>query len=196
MKNARFLNFMTIFFVGMMLSSCILHYKDITHEEPVKLTKDNVDKIGFKVQKLPFFASDSSVKAVRDAFNNSKDSISVKEYFGEEVPTSGVFVSVEPLYKTPDMPAVAFGYISFTTLTILPVWSNHDGFTITYNVFKDGKLIKTAQYEKERFLAVWLPLVAFSWTNLFTTSEYDAFYSSTNEFLTDFGSILKESDTK
>ena len=176
--------------IAISLSGCAVHYKDLSYRDQAFIKESPIEKLTYRIKDLPVFASNDGLQAIEDALTNSKISASSEEYYGKDVYDEGFYVFVEPLYKPPGAPATVFGYISVSTLTLLPAWSNEDGYRIRYSVYQDGEIVKTFQYDRERFLALWLLVLPFAWVNLFTTSEYDAFYSATNEFLTDLQPIL------
>lgn len=106
-------------------------------------------------------------------------------YEGDPVPEKGVVVDIDPAYTAPSLPAVIFGYLSVSTLTILPAYSGKDGYSVGYRVSVDGEPAKTYRYTVRRKVGLWLPLLAFIWVNLMTSSEEDAFHATTSRFLAD-----------
>ena len=126
------------------------------------------------------------MNGIRDSFKEASGFSLAKEYFGDSIPETGRFIAIDPFYKTPTLPAMGFGYLSVSTLTILPAWSNHDGFYIRYSIYEDGKLIDTYQYDRERFVALWIVILPFSWINLMTPGEYDAFKDINKEFMEEY----------
>jgi hypothetical protein len=106
-------------------------------------------------------------------------------YEGDPIPDKGVLVTVEPTYQAPSLPAVIFGYLSVSTLTILPAYSGKDGYQVAYRVSVDGAPAKVYRYTIQRKFGLWLPLLPFIWVNLLTASERDAFHATTTRFLAD-----------
>jgi hypothetical protein len=100
-------------------------------------------------------------------------------------PEKGFFVEVETHWKPMTMPALVFGYLSLSTLTILPAWSTHDGYIVKYKVFIDGNKKETYDYEITRKVGLWLGLIPFAWANFITYSEKDAFTATTYQFIHD-----------
>ena len=80
---------------------------------------------------------------------------------------------------------LAFGYLSASTLTFLPAWSENDGYRVTYNVFVNGEKKKSYEYEVTRKGAVWILLVPLAWVNAFTYSEAEAFEATAYQFFKD-----------
>ena len=95
-------------------------------------------------------------------------------------------------WKPLGLPALIFGYISVSTLTILPAWSVQEGFIVHYHLFLDGEKIKSYEYEITRKAGVWLGLLPFIWANLFTYSEADAFKATAFQFFEDAEPLLSE----
>jgi hypothetical protein len=91
----------------------------------------------------------------------------------------------------PSIPAMVFGYISASTLTLTPFWSTQDGSDLFFEVFKDGERVKTFHYEVRRKGFVWLPMLPVAWVNFFTYSEEDAFRASAYKFFADARPIFE-----
>jgi hypothetical protein len=103
----------------------------------------------------------------------------------ESAPEKGLYVEVETKWKRMSLPAVVFGYISLSTLTILPAWSTQDGYLVNYHVYVNGKEQQSFNYEITRKAGVWIVLLPFAWLNLITYDEVDAFQATTNQFFMD-----------
>lgn len=174
-----------IILAGLSLSGCAIHYKDLDHGEQTVSNHTKIDKITYRIKDLPFFASDGGLEAIADSFDESNVATSLERHYGEDIPDEGIYIFIEPMYKVPSAAAIVFGYVSVSTLTLLPAWSNHDGFRVKYTIYKNGELIKTFQYKRERFVAMWALILPFVWVNLLTSGEYDAFHSITSEFIVD-----------
>ena len=142
------------------LSACAIHYKNVPDAAPNPAHYAVSKKILYKINTLPVFSADG-LDAVAAAFKASPVFRSAERYYEEEIPPKGIFILVETEYKTPNLPAAAFGYLSVSTLTLLPAWSNHDGFNLFYRIYVDGVLVKTFPYESRRFVAIWIVLLPF-----------------------------------
>ncbi len=101
------------------------------------------------------------------------------------VPEKGLYLEVETKWKPLTMPALIFGYISVSTLTLLPAWSTHDGYNVKYSVYLDGQEKESYQYEITRKMGLWLGLLPFVWINALTYSEEDAFKATAYQFSSD-----------
>lgn len=178
-----------LLYVFVYVTGCVGHYKNIPDVDRSPLNNNISKNVKVGIKKLPIVVS-SGKKAIEDAFNESKLFDNLEVYFEDDIPKEGIFIHVETKYKAPDLPAIVFGYVSVSTATILPAWSNNDGFDIYYRIYINGNLEKTFRYEKRRFAASWIFLLPFVWVNLFTTGEYDAFYTSTYDFLKSAQPIL------
>ncbi|QXE91263.1 hypothetical protein KP001_01600 [Geomonas subterranea] len=109
----------------------------------------------------------------------------------DEKPEKGLFLDVQTKWKPMTIPAFAFGYLSVSTLTLLPVWSTRDGYIVQYNVYVDGQMKDTYRYDITRKGALWLGLLPFAWVNAFTYSEDEAFDATARQFSYDAQSYLK-----
>ncbi len=74
-------------------------------------------------------------------------------------PSEGIFLKVHVETISPSIGAIIAGYISYSTLTLLPSWSSRDGARVQFTLYKDGQIIKSFDYETRRFIGVWLPLL-------------------------------------
>ncbi|NTW99806.1 MAG: hypothetical protein HGB35_07760 [Geobacteraceae bacterium] len=109
----------------------------------------------------------------------------------EAVPEKGLYLEVETKWKPLTIPAFIFGYISVSTLTLLPAWSTHDGYTVKYNIYLDGQKKETYRYDITRKAGLWLVLLPFAWINAFTYSEEDAFEATVSQFSADAQDFLR-----
>lgn len=100
-------------------------------------------------------------------------------------PEKGLYVEVDTKWKPMTMPALIFGYISVSTLTLLPAWSTKDGYVVKYNVHVDGMKVETYNYEITRKAGIWIGLIPFAWINLITHDEEDAFEATAYQFVND-----------
>ena len=100
-------------------------------------------------------------------------------------PEKGLYIEVETKWKPITLPAVIFGYLSVSTLTFLPVWSTKDGYLVKYDLYIDGKIKETYNYEITRKAGIWIGLIPFSWINLMTYSEEQAFEATAYQFVDD-----------
>ena len=166
------------------LSGCAINYKDVPDYTQAPSKYAVSEKVLYKINKLPVFTS-GGLGAVDAALRDSRVFRNLKPYYETDIPKTGIYIQVDTEYKAPDMPAVVFGYASVATLTLLPAWSNNDGFNIFYRIYIDGVLVKTLPYESRRFIAAWIVLLPFAWVNFMTNDEEDAFYAITYGFIKD-----------
>lgn len=102
----------------------------------------------------------------------------------------GLFIDVRIRSISPSIPAIAFGYISVSTLTLLPFWSTQDGYEVLFDLYRDGKRLKSYEYEFRRNSFIWAPMVALIWVNAFTPSEYGSFEAVGRKFLDDARPVI------
>jgi hypothetical protein len=103
----------------------------------------------------------------------------------DSAPEKGLYVEIETKWKPMSLPALVFGYLSVSTLTILPAWSTQDGYYVNYHVYMDGMKKETYNYEITRKAGVWIVLLPLAWLNLITYDETDAFEATANQFFMD-----------
>jgi hypothetical protein len=103
----------------------------------------------------------------------------------DDPPSQGTFCVVEVEWRPPSLPAVAFGYLSISTLTLLPAWSTHEGYIVHYRVFVNGEEKDSFNYQITRKFGLWMGLLPLVWVNLFTHSEEDAFEATAYQFFRD-----------
>ncbi len=77
------------------------------------------------------------------------------------------------------------GKASLRSLCIIPIYSGHWGWTLSYSVYDHNALKKTYKYEITAKPFCWLFLLPFSWINFFTYSLEDAVRSTTAQYVVD-----------
>ena len=172
------------------LSGCVTKFKNVDSPEQFYSKSKPITSLNYQIRSTPIFTSKADLKSIDKSINASKLFTSTERYYDESPPKKGIYISVEAIYNPPTVPALAFGYLSVSTLTFLPVWSNHDGHKAKYSIYNNGELIKTFEYDRERFIALWLPIILISWVDLFTDGSYESFASMTNQFLFDAAPLI------
>lgn len=102
-----------------------------------------------------------------------------------EVPPQGLYCLVDVEWRPMSLPALVFGYISVSTLTLLPAWSTRDGYVVHYHVFQNGKERESFHYPITRKVGLWAGLLPFVWVNLLTYSEAEALEATAYQFFRD-----------
>lgn len=177
------LRLLLVLCISMSLSACIT-YRDFPEEmvnNPPKEKRFNT--LYYNIKSTGVLSLGNGADALQTVFKQRTPFTTTEKV--ETAPARGVYCEVETLYKTPTVPAFAFGYLSVATLTILPFWSNHDGYRVNYTVYKDGQKAKTFEYDITRKGAVWLLLLPVAWVNAFTYSEAEAFEATAYQFFKD-----------
>ena len=103
----------------------------------------------------------------------------------------GLLINADVSAISPSIPAAAFGYLSYSTLTFLPFQSTQDGYEINFEVYNNGKRLKNYNYTFNRRTFIWMPMILFVWVNYLTPSEKDAFEAITRQFLKDAEPLLE-----
>ena len=128
------------------LSACAIHYKNVPGVAPASAAYAVTEKVLYKVNTLPVFSADG-LDAVAAAFQASPALRNAECYYAEAIPPKGLFILAKTQYQTPDIAAAAFGYLSASTLTLLPVWSNHNGFNLFYRIYRiKGSVLLICKY--------------------------------------------------
>jgi hypothetical protein len=170
---------------GLFLNSCIMGYRRYPH--PERTTPDKISgTLYYDVQGLSVFGG---LSALGDYLKNESpfDSTELRE----ETPSHGLYVRAKVRTVSPSVSSAVFGYLSLSTLTIFPMWSTKDGYTVIFDVYKDGQQVKSFDYETRRTTFTWLLALPFIWVNLFTTSEEKAFRLIGKQFFQDAAELLQ-----
>lgn len=169
------------------LSGCVSHYTNVS--DGVAKPYAATSPVSFKVYDRVRMSGDGPQAVVT--------TLKQHEFFREAVQSydigisaNGTFVEVTPLYREPSFMAMLFGYFSLSTLTILPAISDEDGFDLRFEVYREGKMVFSREYETRRFMVLWAGTLPFLWANWLTASEEDAFAAVTQQFLMDAQAVL------
>lgn len=178
-RTPRLVSFVLVFAV--LLNGCVVGYRKYPREQ---LSRPFPEK---KYEKAYYFVEGLSIAgghlALHDALElNSPFKVTEER---EEAPKEGLYIHAVVRGEPPSVLAVAFGYISLSTLTILPAWSTKDGARIRFDVYRNGVLVKAYSYEVRRNAFLWIGTLPFIWANLLTTSEHDAYEAIAKQFFVD-----------
>jgi hypothetical protein len=163
-----------------MLQGCIT-YKDYPKKPDLSLIQDDDNSV---VVRIEGFTSGGGFNALADQFRHHTPFNDV-EFTADKI-DEGIFIDVDVQAILPSTPAMVFGYLSVSTLTILPFWSTQDGSLVIFTVYKDGDRVKSFDYSVRRKGFVWILMLPLVWVNLFTPSEADAFEAISNQFFIDY----------
>jgi hypothetical protein len=171
------------------LSGCVTTFRDFPAEKlggphPQKMQ----NTLQYKVTK-PQILDFGGTERMRTYFKRDTPFASTEEAAATP-PAKGLFVDTRIDWKMPSTPSMIFGYISAVTLTIIPMWSTKDGYTITFDVYRDGAKVQTYPYEITRKFGAWILLLPFIWVNLATYDETQAFEAVANKFFDDAAPVL------
>lgn len=177
--------------VASLLSSGCMTYRDFPTEMVGKApTQTPYKALNYKIDKfeaLSFGGGEEALKEVlrkRTPFQTS-DAV-------EAIPESGLFCMITVEQKPIGLPVVAAGYLSYSTLAMLPAWSTKDGFRIRYDLYVNGKKSGKYEYEVTRKSAIWLGLLPFIWVNALTYSESDAIQATAYKFFKEADPVFAE----
>jgi hypothetical protein len=172
------------------LQGCIT-YKDFPKDPDVSLIQAEDTKV---VVRIEGFTMGDGFKTLADQFRNHAPFEEVQ--FSTEKVDEGIFIDVDVEAVMPSNPALVFGYISVSTLTILPFWSTQDGSQVIFTVYEDGERLKGFDYAVRRKGFVWILMLPLIWVNAFTPNEADAFEAITNQFFIDYQGMTETPDVK
>lgn len=167
----------------MTLSGCITTYREFPEDAiDRKQAPGTCDVMHYNVKRFDILDAGGYNK-LREYFQTTPICKTMKPT--DEMPSKGLYLEVEVQWKPLSMPALIFGYLSVSTLTILPAWSAQDGYIVKYDLYQDGQKKESYHYEITRKGGIWLGLLPFAWVNAFTYSEKDAFSATANQFWAD-----------
>ena len=166
-----------------LLASCIITYRDF----PVAMvgqppTSKPYGTLAYHINPFPVVNSGGQT-ALETIFRERTPF--TKTRLVNEVPSEGLYCLVDVEWRPLSLPALVFGYISISTLTLLPAWSTRDGYVVHYHVFQNAKERDSFSYPITRKMGLWAGLLPFVWANLFTYSEEEAFEATTYQFFRD-----------
>jgi hypothetical protein len=165
------------------LTGCVTTYRDFPVDAiGKKPVSGSCDVLYYNVKKFDILDAGGYNKlqtVFRDA-GICKKMVSV-----EAAPEKGLYLEVTTKWKPLSMPALVFGYISVSTLTLLPAWSTQDGYVVKYDIYVNGRKKETYKYDITRKAGLWVGLLPFAWVNLLTYSEEDAFEATACQLATD-----------
>jgi hypothetical protein len=179
---------MKLFYVGMLLfvlvaSGCATTYRDFpVNALATKPAAGTCDVMHYNVKKFDVLDV-GGYSELQTFFRDAE--VCRRMVPVDEKPKKGLYVEVETHWKPITMPALVFGYLSVSTLTLLPAWSTKDGYVVKYSVYVDEKKMESYRYEITRTAGLWLGLLPFAWINLLTYNEEDAFKATSNQFVID-----------
>lgn len=162
-------------------------YRGFPEDKVNQPPEANHDTMYYKISGKSMFKGFGALHEVFKESSGFKEAVMT-----ETMPESGYFVDVKVSNVAPSMPAVTFGYVSFITYTLVPFWSTQNGNDISYELYKDGVLLESEEYEIRRKLFVWLGMLPLVWVNGITYSESEAFSASAYDFLDKADSIIAD----
>lgn len=170
----------------LVLNGCAMTYRNFPMEDVDSKQAKEFDHMTYMIRGGSMFHGATNLNNV---FRFQSPFRSVEKT--NEKPQKGLFVSVKVDTIAPSVPAIIFGYISVSTLTLFPFWSTKDGYYVTYEVFMNGERQKSFTYEIRRKAFVWIVMVPFSWVNAFTYSEKEAFQATAQRFFKEAAPIFR-----
>jgi hypothetical protein len=172
----------------LIFQNCIISYRDYPKILPLPEREKSIDiPLVYNLPNFPQFNLGGR-EALKNYFDKKTPFKNTAE--GIDVPKTGYLVNVKVDYRSPSKPALVFLGLSAVTATILPAWSEQDGYDIAYHLYKDGKVVKVYEYHIFRNYGQWLPLILGIWYNGETATEKEVFERVTNQFFEDAKEFL------
>lgn len=176
-----------VILLGVTLSGCVTYHKYPEHQLENK-PEQAYDGASFSMKGGSIAGGSKRIKKLMKTSSPFRNIEEIDEKEGKDEP--GIYIKVKVKTAAPSIPALGFGYLSLSTLTLLPVWSTQDGNDIIFTVYKDGKRIKRFEYEVRRKAAAWIVMLPIVWVNFLTRSEEEAFTAVTNQFFEDLVKVI------
>lgn len=171
-----------------LLSGCMT-YRDFPTEYVSKPpTAKPYKKLSYKIERFDALSLGGATATFKHVFRSQTPFMETEAV--DEIPAKGLFclVSFEP--KDISLGALIGGYISYSTLAVLPAWSTQDGYFVRYDLYVDGEKKQSHEYEITRKAAVWLGLLPVIWVNALTYSEEDAIKATAFKFFKESEPLL------
>ncbi|MBI3297717.1 MAG: hypothetical protein HYZ75_06110 [Elusimicrobia bacterium] len=175
-----------ILLAALVSSGCVSTYRDFPAArvgQPPAARKEG--RLRYYLDRFPILPFAGGKDALHDVFRDWTPFGESERVFEKGPPLEGLFVVVQAEWKPLTGSAAVFGYLSLASLTLLPAWTGREGYLVHYHLFRDGEKVKTFSYEITRKALLWAPAVLFTWANLLTYSEYQAFEATAQQFFRD-----------
>jgi len=165
--------------LSLLLAGCITYAGfPEGYDKPLVRSSPAPKTLHFAIEGSAMFAGPNAIRSVLAA-EAPYDAIAP----AEKPPAAGDFLHVKIAQNPPTMPALAFGYLSYATLTILPFWSTSDGSTLAFTLHRDGAPVTAREYVIQRKSFWWILMLPLVWVNGITPSEEETFAAATRDFL-------------
>ncbi len=102
-----------------------------------------------------------------------------------DAPAAGTFIRARTRDLEMSLAGKIYGYIALSFFTIIPFYNGETGCDVIFEVFSDGRMLKSYSYPIHRHLFVWLGVLPVSWISALTPSEWDAAHAAAYRFFDD-----------
>lgn len=182
-----------ILVLAMFCAGCITTYRDFPVDSVgVPPKSGSCAAMEYRVGRFDILDA-GGYEALRSSLRRSR--LCREMHYADGRPSKGLFLDIETRWKPLSVPALVFGYLSLSTLTLLPAWSTQDGYDVRYVVYLDGEKKATYQYDISRTMVLWAGLLPFVWANALTYGEAEAFEATVSRFSLDARSFLDGTET-
>ncbi|MEO5657613.1 MAG: hypothetical protein ABIO65_03400 [Nitrospiria bacterium] len=187
--SPRMAHYVTLLTLVPVLASCLSGYRGFPDVQPAPPDAKRSGTLSYQIQDTPFMDTGGR-ESLEDAFQSAAPFAKTKKR--SEAPERGAYCLVQVEWRAPSLPAVVFGYISLSFLTLLPAWSTQEGYIIRYQVFVNGKEQEVFEYPVKRTVALWAGLLPLVWVNWLTPSQGEAFEATARQFFHDAAPIFSK----
>jgi hypothetical protein len=171
-----------VLLIPLLLSGCLRYYtgypKDKLEKEPAK----KYALLQYRIKPYPTVL-DSGKRGLETALRENSPFREAKQV--ETMPDKGLYVEAEVKWRQPGVFSLVFVWISAATYTLVPQWSVKEKYTLLFDVYQDGALVKNYKYEVKRKGFMWLPLVLVTWATATTPHQAEVFESMVYQFYED-----------
>lgn len=160
----------------LLLANCITGFRGVNYENVPKQNAKTLKKLSYRV-----YGSQGDPGAIERVLRH--DTYFADSMTADQRPAKGVYVEVSIRQVNPSPGVIAWGYISYCTLFIIPSWDTDYGYDVTYDTYVDGEKVKQHDYQIKRGTYLSIFFLPFSWISLLRTSEEEAFEFTAHKYL-------------
>lgn len=175
--------FFLIFPILFVTNQCYILYPSYPKQSNIPAMEKTIDEpLAYNLPNFPRMNLGGR-DALKEYFDFKTAFKNVKE--NNVVPANGYLVDVKVDWESPSNVAVGFLALSTITLTLLPAWSQEEGYSVRYILYKSGAEPKTFKYRIYRNYYQFFFLLPFVPLNLETSTEREVFQKLTEKFFSD-----------
>ncbi len=162
----------------MLSPGCVMWYSRYPTPSRQEAPSQISGKLYYRMDGSSIFSDPDAIRRVI----KTKSPFTEVEY-SEGKADKGFFLDIHIKSVPPSAPAIIFGYLSYATLTLSPSWTTKGGADIIYELYQDGQLLKTFDYQIRHGGFCWLVALPFFWVNFLTPSSTTAYQATAEKVL-------------